>query len=172
MRLTLTFTLLFALTLGGAAAVSASPTPVPGGANQAEGVPTTFGKASFNGEVRVTPRQLRDANAADDFIAPTGQKWIVLIATTANGTNKSLDMQQFVATIVNADGESVAADPDKITPVGCACGIAPGAGWRERVAFLVPNDFKPVKIILLPYDHKHKAFRITVGPNDYTPAAS
>lgn len=172
MRLTTTISLLFALSLGAATAVSASPTPVPGGANQAEGVPTTFGKAAFNGEVRLTPRQLRDATAADDYIAPTGQKWVVLLATAANGTSKSLDMQQFVASIVNADGESVAADPDKINPIGCACGIAPGAGWREKIAFLVPTDFKPVKIIVIPYDRKHKAFRITVGPNDYTPTTS
>jgi len=172
MRLTSTFTLLFALTLGSAGAVLASPTPVPGGANQAEGVPTTFGKAAFNGEVRLTPRQLRDSNATEDFISPSGQKWIVLYATASNGTKKSLDMQQFVASIVNADGESYTADPDKINPVGCACGIAPGAGWRERIAFLVPTDFKPVKILVLPYDRKHKAFRITVGANDYKPAAS
>jgi len=165
MRLTTTITLLFALTLSAAAA--AKPTPVPGGANQAEGVPTVFGKAAFNGEVRLTPRQLRDATAADDLITPGGQKWIVLTATAANGTTKSLDMQQFVASIVNADGESVAADPDKLKPVGCACGIAPGAGWRETVDFLVPTDFKPVKILLIPYDHKHKAFRITVGASDY-----
>ena len=51
------------------ATASAAPTPIPGGANQAEGVATVFGKASFNGEVRLTPRTLRDATAADSFTA-------------------------------------------------------------------------------------------------------
>jgi hypothetical protein len=166
MRLFSTMTLLFALALS-AAAASASPTPVPGGANQADAVAATFGRAAFNGEVRLTPRQLRDATAADSYTATAGSKWIIFTATAANGTSKALDMQQFVASVVDANGESVAAQPDKLLPVGGVYGIAPGAGWREQVAFLVPSDFTPAKIVLLPYDKKHKAFRIAVGPNDY-----
>ena len=165
MRITASLAIIYVLMSGGAAV--AAPTPVPGGANQAEGVPVVFGKPSFNGEVRLTPRTVRDATSADGFTAPTGQKWLVFQATAANGMKKPLDMQQFVASIVNADGESYTAQPDKLLPMGGVYGIAPGAGWREQVAFQVPADFVPVKIVLLPADKKHAAFRIAVGPSDY-----
>ncbi len=168
----ITATLALSLTLASFATASAAPTPVPGGANQAEGVATIFGKPSFNGEVRLTPRTLRDATASDGFTAPSGQKWLVFQATGANGTNKPLDMQQFVASIVNADGESYAAQPDKLLPMGGVYGIAPGAGWREQVAFQVPADFVPAKIVLLPANKKHAAFRIAVGPNEYHTATA
>ena len=171
MRITFTLAVLCcALSLGTTA--GAAPTPEPGGANQAEGVPTTFGTAAFNGEVRLTPRSLSNATPADGFTAPSGQKWLIFKATAANGTSKALDMQQFVASIVNADGESYAAQPDKLLPMGGVYGIAPGAGWREQVAFEVPTDFVPAKIILLPMNKKHKAFRITVRPTDYHAGAA
>ncbi|HEY0614406.1 MAG TPA: hypothetical protein VGC96_07180 [Candidatus Elarobacter sp.] len=170
MRLKLLAPVLVALACAASATAFAKPTPVPGGANQAEGVPTTFGQAAFNGEVRLTPRELRDAKASDNMGAPDGMKWIIFTATASNGTKSPLDMQQFVASIVNANGESFAAQPDKLSPTGGVYGIAPGAGWREQVKFDVPSDFVPAKIILLPYDKKHKAFRITVRPADYKPS--
>ena len=167
MKVTGTITMLFALALGAAGGAVANPTPVPGGANQADAVAGVFGRAAFNGEVRLTPRELRDGVAADGYTAPAGMKWLVFTATGANGTKQPLDMQQFVASIIDANGESVAAQPDKLLPVGGVFGVAPGGGWREQIAFLVPAAFGPAKIILLPYDKKHKAFRITVGANDY-----
>ncbi len=87
-------------------------------------------------------------------------------ATAANGTTKPLDMSQFVASIVNADGESYAAQPDKLLPVEGVYGIAPGAAGGQ-VALQVPTDFVPAKIVLLPANRKHEAFRIAVGANDY-----
>jgi len=165
------FAIMTALGVGTAAA-AAAPTPVPGGANQAEGVPTVFGKPAFNGEVRLTPRTLRDATASDGFTAPSGQKWLVFQATGANGTAKALDMPQFVASIVNADGESYAAQPDKLLPMGGVYGVAPGGGWREQVAFQVPADFVPTKIVLLPANKKHPAFRISVASKDYHAASA
>src|ERR1700736_4731766 len=137
---------LLLLAIGGAA--SAKPTPEPGGANQANGVTAVFGRAAFNGEIRLTPRTLRDATASDAYSAAPGTKWIIFTATASNGTKKALDMQQFVASIVNANGESVAAQPDKVLPIGGVYGIAPGGGWKEQVAFDVPSDFVPAKIIL------------------------
>lgn len=85
----------------------------------------------------------------------------------SNGTSRALDMQQFVASLASADGTTEQAQPDKVKPTGGVFGVVPGGSWREQVLFLVSADFVPAKIVLLPYDRKHKAFRITVGPSDY-----
>jgi hypothetical protein len=155
------------LSLGaGAAAQSATPTPVPGGANQAAGVAGTFGQKLFNGEVRLVPKELRSATDADDLSAASGQKWLVFIASASNGTAHALDMQQFVASIAEADGDTYQAQPDKLKPVGGVYGVPPGGQWKEQIAFEVPASFTPAKIVLLPYNRKHEAFRITVRPGD------
>jgi hypothetical protein len=168
----LTALTLILLLLSSAGAAGAKPTPEPGGANQVNAVAATFGKPAFNGVVRLTPRELRDARASDGYIAMDGMKWIVFTATANNGTKRALDMQQFAASLVDANGESMAAQPDKVLPIGGVFGVAPGAGWKEQIAFLVPAGFVPVKILLLPAEPKRKAFRITIGAADYKAAPS
>ena len=152
-----------------ASAFAATPhaTPVPGGANQASGVAGTFGGKLFNGEVRLVPKEIRDAIDADGLTAVDGQKWIVFTASASNGTAHALDMQQFVASIVDADDNTIQAQPDKLKPVGGVYGVVPGGAWKEQIAFEVPQNFIPVKIVLLPNDRKHQAFRITVRADDY-----
>ena len=149
---------------------SASPTPVPGGANQASGVAGTFGQKLFNGEVRLVPKELRDANDSDGLTAAAGQKWIVFTASASNGTAHALDMQQFVASIVDSDGDTLQAQPDKVKPMGGLFGVPPGGQWKEQILYDVPANFMPVKIVLLPYNRKHQAFRITVRETDYAHA--
>jgi hypothetical protein len=166
MKRTIASTLLV-LSLTASALAAAPPTPVPGGANQAAGVAGTFGQKLFNGEVRLIPKELRDANAADGLTAPSGQKWVVFTASASNGTARALDMQQFVASIVDASGDTYQAQPDKAKPMGGLYGVPPGGQWKEQISFEVPADFSPAKIVLLPYDRKHQAFRITVRPSDY-----
>jgi hypothetical protein len=156
-----------ALTLCASAAALSSPTPIPGGANQAAGVAGTFGQRLFNGEIRLLPRDLRDASESDGLMAATGKKWIVFTASASNGTAHALDMQQFTASIADSDGDTLQAQPDKVKPMGGVFGEPPGGQWKEQVMFDVPLDFVPVKIVLLPYDGKHPAFRITVRPGDY-----
>jgi hypothetical protein len=163
---------LFALILllgagAGAAASTAHATPVPGGANQAAGVAGTFGQKLFNGEVRLLPREIRDARDSDGLTAASGQKWIVFTASASNGTAHAFDMTQFIASIVSADGDTLQAQPDKLKPVGGVYGVPPGGQWKEQIMFIVPADFVPAKIVLLPYNRKHEAFRITVRPTDY-----
>jgi len=162
---------LLVLSLTASALAAAHPTPVPGGANQAAGVAGTFGQKLFNGEVRLIPKELRDANAADGLTAPSGQKWVVFTATASNGTARAFDMQQFVASIVDANGDTYQVQPDKAKPVGGVYGVPPGGQWKEQILCEVPADFSPVKIVLLPYDRKHQAFRITVRPSDYKTAS-
>lgn len=162
---------LFVLSVTASALAAASPTPVPGGANQAAGVAGTFGQKLFNGEVRIVPKELRDANAADGLTAAPGQKWVVFTAAASNGTAHALDMQQFVASIVDADGDTYQAQPDKVKPMGGLYGVPPGGQWKEQILYAVPANFAPVKIVLLPYDRKHQAFRITVRATDYKTAS-
>ena len=167
MKQTIAFLALLGSFGAGAATAATSPTPIPGGANQAAGVAGTFGQKLFNGEVRLVPKQIRDANDADDLSAASGQKWIVFVASASNGTTHALDMQQFDASIVNTDGDTYQAQPDKLKPVGGVFGVPPGGQWKEQIAFEVPSNFVPAKIVLLPYDKKHQAFRITVRDSDY-----
>jgi hypothetical protein len=161
--------LLLGLITGLSTVAIAAPraTPMPGGSNQAMGVEGTIGSKLFNGEVRLQPTQLRDANAADGMAASDGQHWLVFTATASNGTHKALDMQQFNASIADAGGNTIQAQPDKVRPIGGVFGVPPGGAWKEQVFFEVPNDFKPVKILLQPYNGKHQVFRITIRPTDY-----
>lgn len=155
------------LTNGLTTAASSRPTPMPGGANQAVGVAGTFGQKLFNGEVRLLPRELRNANDGDGVTAASGQKWIVFTASASNGMARALDMQQFDASIVDADGDTHQAQPDKVKPMGGLFGVPPGGQWKEQVLFDVPASFVPAKIVLLPLNRKHEAFRITVRATDY-----
>jgi hypothetical protein len=168
-RLSALFTLALAFGTFGIARSSAA-TPVPGGANQASGVAGTFGQKLFNGELRLVPKQIRDAIDSDDLSAASGQKWIVFTASASNGTAHALDMQQFNASIVDADGDTYQAQPDKLKPMGGLYGVVPGGQWKEQIFFNVPSTFVPTKIVLLPYDRKHEAFRITVRAADYAHA--
>jgi hypothetical protein len=144
-----------------------TPTPIPGGAVQARGVTGTIGSKLFNGEVRLRPTELRDATSADGLSGTADQRWLVFTAAASNGTNRALDMQQFIASIVDGEGNTIQAQPDKVRPAGGVYGVPPGGGWKEQVFFLVPKNFKPLKIVLAPYDGKHPVFRITIRPRDY-----
>ena len=166
-RITALSVLVLSLTTG-ASAFTSHPTPVPGGANQAAGVAGTFGQKLFNGEVRLLPKEIRDANDTDALNPPSGEKWIVFTASASNGTARTLDMTQFVASIVSADGDTLQAAPDRLKPMGGVYGIPPGGQWKEQIFFSTPVNFVPVKIVLLPYDRKHQAFRITVRASDYS----
>jgi hypothetical protein len=165
-RITALAALIISLSAG--AAASSAPTPVPGGANQASGVAGTFGQKLFNGEIRLVPKEIRDANDSDGLTAASGQKWIVFTASASNGTPRALDMQQFVASLADSDGDTFQAQPDKVKPMGGVFGVPPGGQWKEQILFVVPTAFVPTKIVLLPNDRKHQAFRITVRAADYS----
>lgn len=158
--------LAIAVSAAAAARAGATPTPVPGGANQASGVQGAIGAKLFNGEVRLQPTEIRYATAADGFSDVTDQRWIVFSATASNGTHKPLDMSQFIASIVDAQGNTIQAQPDKVRPMGGVYGVPPGGGWKEQIFFLVPKDFVPDKVVLQPYDGKHGVFRISIASND------
>ena len=159
-------TALFVLSASGFAI--AKPTPVPGGANQTAGVAGTLHGTLFNGQVRVRKMSLgKPDNSPNESYADTAdEKWIVFRALMSNGTSKPLEMTQFSASIVDADGIAIAAQPDKVRPIGMVTNIPPGGAWKESILFLVPKDFKPTKIVLVAANPKYKAFRITIAPTD------
>ena len=120
------------LTLCTSAAALSSPTPIPGGANQAAGVAGTFGQRLFNGEVRLLPRDIRNASESDGLTAAPGKKWLVFTASASNGTARALDMQQFVASIADADGDTIQAQPDKVKPMGGVFGSRRAVSGKSK----------------------------------------
>jgi hypothetical protein len=167
MRTTLSvFTALLALSATGAA--TAHPTPVPGGANQAAAVAGSLHATLFNGQARIRKMSLGkpDNSPNESYPDTADEKWIVFRAVMSNGTAKPLEMTQFTASIVDGDGIAVAAQPDKVRPIGIVSNIPPGGAWKETILFQVPKDFKPVKIVLVAANPHYKAFRITIAPSD------
>jgi hypothetical protein len=165
---TRTLALFTILALSAATPAGAKPTPEPGGAKQVTAVAGTLHATLFNGQARVRKMSLGKPNGSPDesYTDSSDGKWIVFRAVMSNGTPKPLEMNQFTASIVDADGIAVAAQPDKVRPMGMVSNIPPGGAWKETILFLVPNDFKPAKIVLVSANPKYKAFRITIAPGD------
>jgi hypothetical protein len=156
------------MTFGSVAAAAAQPTPEPGGANQNRGVAGSLGAVLFNGQVRVRRMSLGkpDGSTSESYANDAQMKWIAFRALVSNGMPHVLATDQFSASMVDADGVAVAAQPDKVRPVGAITGIPPGGAWKESVLFNIPADFVPVKIVLVPADAHYKTFRITLAPAD------
>jgi hypothetical protein len=150
------------------APAAATPTPVPGGANQTLAVAGSLHDTLFNGQVRVRKMSIGkpDGSPNESYADNAAEKWIAFRAVMSNGTAKVLDMSQFSASIVDADGIVVAAQPDKVRPLGTVNNIPPGGAWKETIFFNVPKDFKPAKIVLVTVNSKYKSFRIDIGASD------
>ncbi len=146
----------------------AKPTPVPGGANQTSGVAGTLHDTLFNGQVRVRKMTLGKPNGSpsESYADTADTKWVVFRALMSNGTARVLEMNQFSASIVDADGIAVAAQPDKVRPMGAVTNIPPGGAWNETVLFNIPHDFKAVKIVLVSANAHYKSFRINLAASD------
>jgi hypothetical protein len=151
----------------GSFARAATPTPEPGGAQQVAGVEGTLKSTLFNGQVRVRKMILgKPSGTPDESYTDTPQTtWLAFRSLMSNGTPHVLDMQQFGASLVDADGVVVAAQPDKVRPIGSVTGIPPGGAWHENIFFDVPAGFVPVKIVLVPAA-AGKAFRIDLAATD------
>ena len=149
-------------------ALGAQPTPEPGGANATHGVTGTLASALFNGQTRLRKMSLGkpDGSVNESYADSATTKWLAFRGLMSNGTARVLTMMQLSASMVDADGIAVAAQPDKVRPMGSVTGMPPGGAWKEVVLFAVPVDFKPVKIVLVPADTHYKAFRITLHASD------
>jgi hypothetical protein len=159
--------MLLALVLGADAANAlATPTPVPGGANQLAGVSGTLAQTLFNGTLRLHGMSLKDAVPADNVHpnAP-GERALVFRAIVNNGTHHE-DHGYFDATLADADGITVTG-----RPLDDGWSLEPGAGARVVNGFSVPAGFVPTKLLLVEAAHpKSRAFRITLKPGDFPSA--
>ena len=149
-------------------AAAATPKPEAGGANQTRAVVGGLHDVFFNGQARIKKMTLGKPNNTSDesYTDDDSTTWIVLRALMSNGTPRVLEMTQFSASIVDADGVAVAAQPDKVRPMGTVTNIPPGGAWRETILFAVPKGFQPVKIVLVSASPKYKSFRINIAPSD------
>jgi hypothetical protein len=108
----------------------------------------------------------KPSGTPDESYTDTPQTtWFAFRSLMSNGTPRVLDMQQFSASLVDADGVVVAAQPDKVRPIGAVTGVPPGGAWHENIFFNVPAGFVPVKIVLVPAA-AGKAFRIDLAAGD------
>ncbi|MFN2460288.1 MAG: hypothetical protein ABR591_06340 [Candidatus Velthaea sp.] len=149
-----------------AAAFAAAPTPVPGGANQTAGVNGNFSQVIFNGTLRIRAMSLKDAVPSDN-VHPnaTGERALVFRAIVNNGTHHE-DHGYFDATLVDADGITVAG-----RPLDDGWSLQPGAAARTGIGFSVPAGFVPTRMVLIEAAHAHaRAFRIAIRPGDLAPA--
>jgi len=157
-----------AASLLGAVPALASPTPQPGGANQTQALQGTLRDTLFNGQARVRKMMLTkpDGSPSESYADSADTTWLVFRALMSNGTPRVLEMTQFSASIVDADGIAVPAQADKVRPLGMITNIPPGGAWKETILFNVPAGFKPVKILLVSANPKYKSFRINLSPSD------
>lgn len=159
--------LAFFLLGGPMPAFSAVPSPVPGGANQIGGVSGDLSQVVFNGTLRMRGMSLRDAVPADNARAPVGQRSLVFRAIVSNGTNRE-NHGFFNASLVDGDGISIEG-----RPLDDGWSLEPAAATKLRIAFAVPPDFVPVKLVLIQAAvTRPVAFRLAIRPADLGPAAA
>jgi hypothetical protein len=137
------------LALGGAlpnSAVAATPTPMPGGANQIKGVTGSLSATIFNGKLRFKNFVLRTSTADEQRPDPGGMAltltYVVLNGTSANAYGA------VSASMADADGVVVNGRPSGV--YGAYFSLEPGAGARGTLLFSLPAGFVPVKILLVP----------------------
>src|SRR5579872_700681 len=79
--------------------VTASPTPVPGGANQVSALSGTIGQTIFNGVLRIKVVELRDATPADhpeQELPGANQKVMVMTVLLRNGIHDAFtDLMEY-----------------------------------------------------------------------------
>ena len=141
-------------------AVAATPTPIPGGANQLKGVSGGLSSTLFNGHIRI--RQLRLRTSTPDEATPdAGGTALTLLYLVSNGT-KAERGGNFSASMADADGITISGHP--VGVYTATYGLEPGASVRNSFFFKPPAGFVPVKILLT--DGDGLAFRIVLKASD------
>lgn len=166
--------LLLAGLFSSTAVVWGASTPEPGGANQIAAVSGSFHHWLFNGQLRLRADSFRLPQAGDNIAPDSQNHYLVLHATVANGTKKPYSGFALEASLADMDGVTVqnqktwgvAPDLDLTPGVGGVSNVPPGAAWKVQIPFKVPNDFVPVKLLVVTPDHHFKAFRISISNAD------
>jgi hypothetical protein len=151
-------------------AVSAAPTPIPGGANQLNGVSGGLSSALFNGKVRIRKMALR-TSTADEYAPEDGQRGLVFSWLVSNGTH-SARAGNFSASLADADG--VVIDGKTLSVYSAYYSLQPGAAARGMIQFIIPAGYAPTKLLLVDLGGPSgPAFRINLTATDVpSPAAT
>ena len=147
MPLRMIATLVFCLALTGLAS-GATPTPVPGGANQVSAVSGKVGQTVFNGVLKVQITALRDATPDDhpeQALPPAGQKVMVMTVLLKNGSHSNF-IDLITYTLADADGVTFEIPSYKINPTNL--NIQQGAAARQTALFTVDQSYKPTKLLV------------------------
>jgi len=139
---------------------AAAATPVPGGANQVSAVSGNLGDTVFNGVLRVTVTDLRDATAADNpaqMNPSASQKVMVLKVLLKNGAHDEFtDLISY--TLADKDSVTFAIPTNALQNANLH--ILQGGAERQSEVFLVDKDFVPTKLIVqCETCGSHSAFR-------------
>jgi len=155
------------LALAGTIAAAASPTPIPGGANQVNAISGKVGDTLWNGVIRLKVVEVRDATPADhpeSLVPLANQKVMVITAILRNGTNAT--WQELVSyTLADKDGITYDVPGHFFTPVSLS--IQQAAAAKQTGMFTVDKTFAPVKLIVkcdTCAKNSFKAFRVTIPP--------
>jgi hypothetical protein len=150
-------------------AIAATPTPMPGGANQIKGVTGTLSSTIFNGTLRFKKWDLRKSTP-DEQTPDAGGLALTLTYVVLNGTSKN-QYGGVSASMVDADGVVINGRPKGV--YGAYFSTEPGAGARGTLLFSLPAGFVPVKILVVP--PTGVAIRLNLKPSDLptpTPVAT
>jgi hypothetical protein len=133
-------------TLLSTAVADATPTPLPGGANQMKAQSGTVGKVVWNGAVRMTLVYLRDATPDETAASPPspGKKNIVFEMKLRNGLNQNF---QELVEYTLADKDDVTVSVPTYLYTNAALNILQGGAAVQKASFPVDADFVPVKMI-------------------------
>lgn len=154
----------------------ASPTPIPGGANQITALSGTVGQTLWNGMARVKINEVRDATPDDhpESLYPSArQKAMVITGVMKNGTN-AVFINLMSYTLADADDVTIAI-PSHLFTSGVTVNIAQGAATKVQALFLVDKNYRPTKLLVqcetCGKPNRFKPFRIAI-PAAGAPAAA
>ena len=128
-------------------AAQSAPTPVPGGANQVKALSGTVGKTIFNGVLRITVVDVRDATADETaaFRPVAGQKVMVFDVRLSNGTDSTFtDLVEYTF----ADKDAISVDVPTADYTHANLNIQQGAAQVQKGTFAVDPGFVPTKLIV------------------------
>jgi len=123
---------------------AATPTPIPGGANQLSGVSGGLASALFNGKIRIRQMTLRPSTSAE-FAPADGNTGLVFSWLASNGTHATRT-GYFSASLSDADG--VLIEGKALSVYGAFYSLQPGAAAHGSIQFIVPTGYKATKILL------------------------
>jgi hypothetical protein len=138
--------------------VTAAQKTVPGGANQAAGVESTYPQTVFNGSVRIKPKYfgpVRPSDTIPETPSDPNKQVLIFDGIISNGrTQPYLDNPQ----ILLADSDGVTADTRSVQPNGII--LQQAAAAHLIVIFWAPKDFVADHLVYTCQSARCKPIRI------------